>query len=243
MLGCLLVGNIALVQSQVEGYEIMEANQTNPVTLDGNWEPDEWDDSWIEWMDPEVSYTRFGFKADSSIAYAPEFFLDFDDNTDDAADLWQICIGIADWGVAPQEGQNKIEIEGHETLTVYEGDGTAWVEIDNSAVTWADSLTTSPAPMDYEHWFCEIIIDKTAIGSAAWNGPPPFALRVAMYDASDQSWVTWPPASDPDVPETWGGITSFGGSVPESLSLGVVALLSSVAVAIAIYFARKRPKV
>ena len=106
MLCCLLVGNIALVQGLEPGYEIMEANQIGPVTLDGNWDTDEWEDSWIEWMDPEVSYTRFGFKADSSIGYAPCFFLDFDDNTDDAADLWQICIGSQLGGDAPQVGHN-----------------------------------------------------------------------------------------------------------------------------------------
>ena len=243
MLCGLLVGNIALVQGQAEGYSITEANAGVPITADGNWDTDEWEDGWIEWMDPEVSYTRFAFKADSGNAYAPEFFLDFDDNTDDAADLWQICIGVPIWGDAPEAGHNKIEILGHETLTVYEGDGTDWVELEGEdAVTWADSLTTTPAPMDYEHWFCEIIIDKTSIGSAAWNGAPPFALRVAMYDASNQSWVMWPPESDPDVPEGWGQVYDYSGSIPEGLSFGIIALLSSVAVAVVFYSTRKRPK-
>ncbi len=243
ILCCLIVGNLALVQGLEEGYAITEVNGAGPTTLDGAWDTDEWEDGWIEWMDPGVSYARFGFKADSSIGYAPCMFFDFSDDTDDAADLVQICIGPQVGGDAPQVGHNKIEILGHETLTVYEGDGEGWVElVDEDAVTWADSLTMTPAPMDYEHWFTEVVIDKTAIGSAAWNGPPPFDLRVAMYDASNQSWVAWPPTSDPDVPEGWGGIMDYAATVPESLSFGVVAVLSSVAVAVVFYSQRKRPK-
>jgi hypothetical protein len=243
MLCCLLVGTIALVQGLEEGYEITEVNGGAPNTLDGAWDTDEWEDGWIEWMDPEVSYARFGFEADTANGYAPNMFWDFSDDTDDAADLVQICIGSQVGGDAPSTSHNKIEILGHETLTVYEGDGTEWVEIDDSAVTWADSLTTTPSPMDYEHWFTEVVIDKTAIGSAAWNGPPPFDLRVAMYDASNQSWVAWPPESDPDVPESWGGILDYAASVPEVFSFGVIALLSSVAVAAVFYSKRKRPKI
>ena len=242
MLCCLLVGNIALVQGLEPGYEITEVNGGGATTLDGAWDTDEWEDGWIEWMDPGVSYARFGFKADPNNGYAPCMFWDFSDDTDDAADLVQICIGSQIGGDAPQSAHNKIEILGHETLTVYEGDGTEWVEIDDSAVTWAESLTTTPAPMDYEHWFTEVIIDKTSIGSAMWNGPPPFDLRVAMYDASNQSWVAWPPESDPDVPEGWGGIIDYAASVPEAFSFGTIALLSSVAVAVVFYSMRKRPK-
>jgi len=242
MLCGLLLGTGAIVQASEPGYEVEEAYQTTAVTLDGAWDTDEWEDGWIEWMDPGVSYARFGFKADSGAGYAPHMFWDFSDDTDDAADLVQICIGSQIGGDAPQSAHNKIEILGHETLTVYEGDGAEWVEIDDSAVTWAESLTTTPAPMDYEHWFTEVRIDKTAIGSAMWNGPPPFDLRVAMYDASNQSWVAWPPESDPDVPESWGGIIDYAATVPEAFSFGVIALLSSVAVAVVFYSTRKRPK-
>lgn len=244
MLCCLLVGNLALVQGLEEGYTITEVNGGGPTTLDGVWDTDEWEDGWIEWMDPGVSYARFGFKADSANGYAPNMFWDFSDDTDDAADLVQICIGSQIGGDAPSTSHNKIEILGHETLTVYEGDGTEWVELEGEdAVTWAGSLTTTPSPMDYEHWFTEVVIDKTAIGSAAWNGAPPFDLRVAMYDASNQSWVAWPPESDPDVPESWGGVMDYAASVPEAFSFGVIALLSSVAVAAVFYSKRKRPKI
>ena len=244
MLCCLLVGNLVMVQAAEPGYLIQEANVTAPVTLDGNWEELEWEEGWLEWMDPGVSYARFCYKADRLNDYAVEILVDSIDTTDDAGDIWQICIGVPLGGDAPQVGHNKIEIVGHETLTVYEGDGVEWVQIGSLAVTWADSLATdNPAPCDYEHWCVEMIIDKTSIGSAAWNGAPPFDLRVAMYDETEDTWKAWPPQSDPDVPEGWGQVgENYGASIPESLSFGVVALLSSVAVAVVFYSVRKRPK-
>lgn len=241
MLCCLLVGTIALVHGQAEGYEVEEAYQTNPVTVDGAWDTDEWEAGWLEWMDPDVSYTRFVYKADSGIGYAPEVLIDSVDTTDDAGDIWQICIGIPDFGDAPSEGQNKIEIVGHETLTVYEGDGAGWVEVDSSPVSWADSLATgNPEPFDYEHWCVEVIVDKTAIAGGAYNGAPPIALRVAMYDETEDTWKAWPPESEADVPSGWGQITGGTASIPESLSFGVVAILSFVAVAAVFYSKRKR---
>jgi len=237
----LLLLNTGIIQASEPGYDITEENAGGPVTLDGNWATDEWEDSWIEYMDAGTNDERFCYKADSAAGYAPEFLIDSADTTDDAGDIWQICIGIPEGGDVPLAGHNKIEIVGHETLTVYEGDGADWVEVDDSAVTWADNMTIHDVPFDYEHWCVEIMIDKTSIGSAAWNGAPPIGLRVAMYDESEDLWVAWPPQSDPDIPEGWGLIADYG-TIPESLSFGIVALLSSVAVAVAFYSIRKRPK-
>jgi hypothetical protein len=236
--GLLLVG---VTKASEPGYDITEANAGGPVTLDGNWATGEWEDSWIEWLNYSANGERFCYKADSALNYAPEFLIDSADTTDDAGDIWQICIGIPQGGDVPLAGHNKIEIVGHETLTVYEGDGEGWVEVDDSAVTWADNMTIHDVPLDYEHWCVEVIIDKTSIGSAAWNGAPPIGLRVAMYDESEDTWLAWPPQSDPDVPEGWGLIADYG-SIPESLSFIGVVLLSSVAVAVAFYVLRKRPK-
>lgn len=244
ILCCLLVGNLAAVWASEPGYVVMEAYQTTPVTLDGNWATGEWEDSWIEWLNYSANGERFCYKASSDIGYAPEILIDSSDNTTDEGDIWQVCIGVpVDGGAAaPTSGQNKIEIVGHETLTVYEGDGDGWVEIDSSAVTWADNMTIHDAPLDYEHYCVEMIIDKTSIGDALWNGAPPIGLRVAMYDASNETWLAWPPESDPDDPNTWGEIQGGAAEIPESLSFAVVALLSSVAVAVALSSFRKRSK-
>jgi hypothetical protein len=242
IIGCLLLGTGAIVKASEPGYEITENNAGVAITLDGNWATGEWEDSWIEYMDASVADERFCYKADANNGYAPEFLIDSADTTDDAGDIWQICIGIPGGGDFPLEGQNKIEIVGHENMTVYEGDGSGWVEIDSSAVTWADDMTIGDVPFDYEHWCVEMIIDKTSIGSALWNGAPPIGLRVAMYDATNATWVAWPPQSDPDIPEGWGQITGGAASIPESFGIAVVVILSSVAVVISFFFLRKRPK-
>jgi hypothetical protein len=242
IIGCLLLGTGAIVKASEPGYEVAEAYDTAPVTLDGNWATGEWEDSWIEYMDASAADERFCYKADSGNGYAPNFLIESADTTDDAGDMWQICIGVVADETAPQDGQNKIEIVGHETLTVYEGDGEDWVEVDSAPVTWADNMTISDAPFDYEHWLVEMIIDKTTIADGAYNAAPPIALRVAMYDETEDLWVAWPPQSDADSPGGWGLITGGEASIPDSLSFISVVLLSSVAVAAAVYSVRKRPK-
>ena len=242
ILCCLLLLNMVIVQASEAGYEVSEAYTTAAVTLDGNWAHGEWEDSWIEYMDNSTADERFCYKASDALDYAPEFLIDSADTTNDTGDIWQICIGVpVETGGVPQSGQNKIEIVGHKTLTVYEGNGTGWQAITTSSVTWADNLTIHDAPFDYTHWCLEMIIDKSTLNTL-WNGAPPIGLRVAFYDESKDLWVTWPPQSDPDIPGGWGQITGGADSIPESLSLGVVVVTSSVAVAVSFFCLRKRPK-
>jgi hypothetical protein len=240
IIGCILLGTGAIVKASEPGYVVMEAYDTAPVTLDGNWATGEWEDSWIEWLNYSTNGERFCYKASSALEYGPEILIDSSDNTTDAGDIWQVCIGVVD-GAAPTSGQNKIEIVGHETLTVYAGDGEDWVVVDDSPVTWADNMTIHDAPLDYEHYCVEMIIDKATLNSA-WNAAPPIGLRVAMYDESNDTWLAWPPESDPDVPDTWGEIQGGAASIPDSWSLISVVLLSSVAVAVAVHSMRKRTK-
>jgi hypothetical protein len=242
ILCCLLLLSMGMVQASEPGYEITEAFETTFITVDGHWDHGEWEDSWIEYMDNSTAPGRFCFKADAGHG-APQFLIDSADTTNDTGDIWQICIGVpVETGGVPQSGQNKIEIVGHKTLTVYEGNGTGWQAIASSSVTWANDLTISDVPFNYTHWCVEMIIDKTSIGTAAWNGAPPIGLRVAFYDETEDLWVAWPPQSDPDIPGGWGQITGGASSIPESLSIGVIVVTSSVAVAVSFYFLRKRPK-
>ncbi len=240
MLCCLLLANMGFAAEP--GYDITEVYQGVDITIDGVFDEAEWEDKWIEWMDPYDA--RYAFAMDG--VPLQTWFIEFLDTTNDAEDVWQICIdGDASDGTAPDEQDNKIEIVGHETVTVYVGDGQGWVEMTTQpTVDWMESLTTTSGRPVFEsdHYFVELQVSKEELG--AWGAnPPPHGLRVAMYDASNeaQGWIAWPP-TDPDIPDTWGRIDQYGATVPESLSLGVVALLSSVAVAIAIYSVRNRKK-
>jgi hypothetical protein len=218
-----------------------------PVTADGNWATGEWDDSWIEYVsNGSVTDDRFCYKMDSSTGtYYMSWLFDFSDDTEDAGDIWLLCInGWPDADTTPDENCTKIEITGHTTLTVSQGDGSGWVEDASlaDAVIWADNATTvHDVPFDYEHYCLEIQVNKGALGEWGANAPTNGnGFLVAMYDESNpsQGWVSWPP-TDPDDPNTWGLIYTYMETIPEGFSLGLVALLSSIAVAAAFYSVRK----
>ena len=238
----LLVGT---TKASEPGYTLTEYyGSTNAVTVDGMWVGAEWTDAWLSHLLDSWN-ARWGYKMDStSGAYLMSFYAEFSDNTNDAGDRWQICLdGAADGGTAPNDNDNKIEIEGHTTLKVYVGNGTGWMPLTTTAVTWKDSLTTSPMN-PANHYLLEVKVDKGALGAWGANAPP-HGVRVAMYDASNQSqgWVAWPPTSADD-PSRWGSIATYTGDpLPESLSFGVVALLSSVAVLVGAFCFRKRSKI
>lgn len=245
MLCSLLLLNMEKVNAHEPGYVISEAYEAGGVTLDGEWGAGEWEGAgWIEYLDPYDA--RFAYKMDATSGdYLMSWLMEFADDTDNATDMWQICIdGADDEGTAPNANDVKIEIEGHTTLTVYVGDGQGWTELQTTAVTWAESLTTTSdwLPYNETHYVVEVKVDKAQLGT--WGGsPPPHGMRVAMYDASNetQGWIEWPP-TDPDVPETWGLIDEGVPTVPESFGIAVVVLLSSAAIAVSLYFLRKRPQ-
>lgn len=68
-----------------------------------------------------------------------------------------------------------------------------------------------------------------------WN------FNLAVYDDSSTAGVlSWPP-TDPDVPDRYGVENYSGDAIPESLSIAVLVILSSVAVVVSFYL-RKRLK-
>jgi hypothetical protein len=240
----LLLGTVVRVQASAEGYDITEAYSAGGVDLDGQWGETEWDSNsvWVEYIDPYDA--RFGYKmAMGETQYYMSWILDFPDDTDDAGDVWQICLdGTAAGGTAPTTDCNKIEITG-DTLAVYVGDGAGWEEMEGADVLWAKNFTTTGDWASYaeDHYVVEVMADKGSLG--AWGAnPPPEGLRVAHYDADNDTWIQWPPESDQAVPDGWGLIADYGDLVPESLSLGVIVLLSTAAAAITLYFFHKRPK-
>jgi hypothetical protein len=176
--------------------------------------------------------------------YAPTFLIEFADTTNNAGDIWQICFdGGSAGGAAPTATCNKIEITGHTTLTSFVGTGTAWSPM-TTVVTWKDSITTSPHD-PANHYILEFTFDK-----AQWSwgaNPPPVALRIAMYDASNpsQGWVSWPPASTDTNPSSYGNIATYDtamGPAPEGLTVGLMLALSAVAVVVSTRYFRKPPK-
>ena len=226
-------------------YQIIE--YTGGITMaivDGEWTDDE------EWMDAcwvEVN-DDFDFLYYAEItAFSCEFCVElFSDDTDDAEDYWEFCFDDSNTGGdAPDVGDYRVFIEGHTTMTVYEGNGQGWDEItqQEGEITWADSIGSSPLESE-DHWILEFTFLKTS-GNAMIPNAPPTGLRVAAYDASnsDAGVQSWAPDSDVDVPDEWGMIGGFDmNPIPEGLTFAVMIFLSSVSLLVGSQYLRKRSK-
>ena len=109
--------------------------------------------------------------------------------------------------------------------------------MDASEIQWANSISASPTSST-PHWILEFAIPKnggTVQLGIYWN------FILAAYDASTSTLTAWPPTSA-DVPNAWGIESYSGENIPEALSFGVVALLSSAAIVIATLGFKKRSK-
>jgi len=229
-------------------YSFIEYPCIEPATIDGEWTSgDEWTDGPIMKISDNANFT-WNVDMTSGVVtdYAVQILVEiFDDDTDDAEDYWQICIDSDNSeGTAPQSNDYKIDIIGHTSLVCYEGNGTDWdlITPDEGEIEWADSISDSPWDST-PHWILEFSILKET--GTIYFSAPPNGVRIAVYDASNsQAGVqAWAPDSDPNVPAEWGLISDYSDTpIPEGFSLGVVVLLSFVAVAVSLYFLRKWPK-
>ena len=214
------------------------------ATIDGVWTtPDEWNDALTV---PISDNATFWYYAEIT-TYSCEFLVEiYSDNTTDAEDYWQFCFDDQNsGGTAPSAGDYRVDIIGHTDVVIYEGDGSGWVQTAltpaDIAFTWADSLSDSPTDSN-PHWILEVSFTKTV---ALIPNAPPTGLRVAVYDASNsESGVQdWAPDSDVSAPDEWGLISQYSGDpIPEGLTFGVMAVLSSVALLAGSHYLRKRSK-
>jgi hypothetical protein len=176
-------------------------------TIDGFWtSADEWTDGEETMIGENVAFrSTFNVTGLDPIGVTSYFVIEaLNDVTYDAGDYWQICIdGALDGGSAPQTDDFRIDIVGHTDLVVYQGTGSGWteVELDESEIEWANSLSDSPNNST-PHWVLEFQIPKnegTVLMGIFWG------IRVAVYDASNPNAgvQAWPP-TDRDVPDGWG---------------------------------------
>jgi len=242
MLLLVSVGAINCVHAQ--GAERTSYSTVLPPTIDGAWtSDDEWTDGEITTIGEVVAFRSTWDMGDEYVMtrWIIEFF---SDTTDDLADRWYFCVdGDQSGGTAPQAGDFRFVITGHTDLVWYEGDGTGWTEVqlDETEIEWATSLSESPTDST-PHWILEFQIPKnggTVQLGITWN------LRVAVYDSSNAlaGAPNWPEGSDVDVPDTWGIENYSSDTIPEGLSFGVMVLLSSAAVIVASVVLRKRSRI
>jgi hypothetical protein len=250
----LAVVNAGTVKAALaSGYERTDTptNTTYPNTLDGKWDPPE------EWYDANFTGTNatiidFGSTYDSpdgfTTVYTRWIIEFFTDNTTDAGDYWEMCIDNNNaGGGSPAATHHRILIEGHDNLTLYQGNGAGgWDGVTQEAgeIVWNNSIVATPWS-SIPHWVLELDIKKTgghALASATWG------VRVAAYDDSNatQGVVAWPPDSERDVPNSWGTQnytgTDYWETVPEGFSIAIVVFLSTAAMIVGFYFLRKKSK-
>jgi len=229
-------------------YSITEYWATEAATYDGVWTTD------MEWVagpatpiseDAIFTYT-LSASGDYSVMNAQFLIENFADTTDDAGDYVQICFQYDNsGGSAPQDGCGRIDVIGHADVVCYVGDGTAWSENTDDPVEWAASISESPYNST-PHWIVELQFDK--ISGSLQLGQPPNGLRIAVYDESTDTLAAWPPESDVNDPDSWGVIADYSQTpysdepIPEGLTFGVMAALSSIALIAGSQYLRKRSK-
>ncbi len=237
----LLSINVVTIKATESGYTRTDymPDTSVTITIDGNWTTtNEWT------LNGEVTMigTDVAFRSVWSIVGSDvydTFLVEFlSDNTTDIGDYWQMCInGDRSTEATPQATDYRVDILNHTDLIVYQGNGTGWTEVTPpGTLEWANSLSASPTNST-PHWILEITFLKSELGAVAqWD------FRLAAYDESTDTLAAWPPTPR-DNPSRWGFQDYVTAVVPESFSLGVVVLLSSVAVAVAVYCLRKRSRI
>jgi len=208
------------------------------VTVNGIIGSGEWEDSWRGklydgWTLTNNTYRVKWAEADSNFWWDQWLFEIISDTTNDAGDFIQICYdSTLDGGTAPQTDDYLVNYTGHGTAKLYVGTGTGWASSSDLDVVVASTISASPASAT-PHWIIEIDVENP------WEDT---GDRVAAYDASTGKTLMWPPESSANVPNDYGFSEISYETVPEGLTIGVMVLLSTVAVVVGTRYFRKRLK-
>jgi hypothetical protein len=245
----LILGSMLLVKPARAGnavYSITEYPAVAACTVDGKWTTtDEWTDAPITDMTGNAT-GKFGYDIQDFTNLGLEWLIEiFGDNTNDTGDYVQICLDDANnGGSAPKTTAFMVEIDGHTTLKVFQGTGSGWTQVTPASgeITWNCTIAASPLNST-PHWIYEVVDSSKTAGTVQVPSTPPTGMRVAAYDASDDTICSWAPNSSANVPDQWGLIATYSSDpIPESTNLGVIVILSCVAVVASLFILRKRPK-
>lgn len=239
----LLITTVGTVMAGSSGYTMIERPCAETCTVDGTWTTDdEWTD--VEMHDMSGTATgQFGYVVQDFSIMGLEWVVEFfDDDTEDEGDYWQICFDDQNTGgSAPDSGDFMFEIVGHTTLTVYQGDGSGWSEVTpvEGEVTWSNTIDSSPLNSE-PHWILEVVESSKIADVVQIPTQPPTGMNIIAYDASTDTIAAWAPDSSADDPDSWGLIDNFDMSpIPEGLTFGVMALLSSISMLAGSLYLRK----
>jgi len=234
-----LAGTVSAAKA---GYGFRIANGAT-ITTDGKVDPaTEWDDSYKDWLYDGWTKTTNFFRTKWQSAPVEAWLIEIlTDTTANPGDNYQMAIDTTvGGGATPQTDDSLINWTGG-TMTLFTGTGTAWgasTAVPGTSAIIVSTIGTSPASST-PHRIIELWIDKLAFAMAFSNN-----MRMSYYDADTGKTFMWPPDSSSSVPDSYGtGTTEFGEAIPEGLTIGVMALASSVAVVVGSRCFRKRPRI
>jgi hypothetical protein len=207
------------------------------VTVNGIIGAGEWDDSWKGQLYDGWTLTNNTYRVKwvgvGSTWYDQWLLEIFSDTTNDTGDLIQICYDSnLDGGAKPQTDDYLINYTAHSKIAVFKGTGSGWAPTSDLDVIAASTISASPSSAT-PHWITEINIENV------WEDT---GDRIAAYDASTGKTLMWAPETSADVPNDYGFSAISYSVIPEGLTIGVMMLISSVAVVASIRYFRKHPK-
>ena len=238
------------VSAAKEGYGFTIGPGTVDATFDGTVGAGEWDtDSYKDFLYNGWTMTTSFFrdKWGQTPAINEGWLIELlGDTTNDAGDYVKICVdcgaGFSDppaGGAAPSATCWMLTVNGDGTATIQKGTGTGWGAFPEP-VSGTDYIAATSVT---GHRIYEIYLDK----GASAEGPLAMGYsnnaRIEAYDASTGQTLMWPPESSAAVPDTYGAGTTGSETVPEGLTIGLMLVLSSVAVVVSARYFRKPAKI
>ena len=227
-------------------------------TVDGTYSPNgEWDASGTQAFGTDGIFRDYWVMDPNLLC----LLIETGDTTNDAGDYWVICWDSTydgggtepDGGAAPQTNDNKLVVTGHggsATVQWYQGTGTAWATHAGPAagvLEQAQTFSVTPK-IGTAHAVLEMYMYKMdLLGDVPLMGYT-WGTYIGYYDATTETLQAWPPTpATADVPDSWGFIPYESApnpvpDIPEGITVGVMLLISTIAVIVGMRFYRKQPK-
>lgn len=222
------------------------------ITADGTVAASEWTDAYQDFLYNGWTKTTDTFSTKWEMGGTPtiadQWLIEvLSCTTSNAGDVFTFCFcGAADDSATPQAADDVLVNVTHTSTTIYRGTGSGWAPdpsiVLGTNVVVGQSMAASAASST-PHWIIELKFDKSGgiVGTSFDSND-----RLQVYVASTGQTLMWPPMSQQDVPSSYGQLnySNFAGqSIPEGLTVGVMLVLSTVAVAVSIRYFRKPPKI